>query len=96
MEISRWISDDIVSARAIGQSTKLEWRAFAAIVPPLRAGLPAQARGRVAERLKAHAWKVCIRESVSRVRIPPLPPYVIENPVFLNFFEYAVMVFPSF
>jgi hypothetical protein len=28
----------------------------------------------VAEWLKAHAWKVCMRETVSRVRIPPPPP----------------------
>jgi hypothetical protein len=28
----------------------------------------------VAEWLKAHAWKVCIRETVSRVRIPLPPP----------------------
>ncbi len=32
--------------------------------------------GGVAEWLKAHAWKVCIRETVSRVRIPPPPPLV--------------------
>ncbi len=32
-------------------------------------------RGGVAEWLKAHAWKVCIRETVSRVRIPPPPPF---------------------
>src|SRR5450432_3663763 len=32
------------------------------------------ANGGVAERLKAHAWKVCMRETVSRVRIPPPPP----------------------
>src|SRR5829696_7095787 len=31
-------------------------------------------RGGVAEWLKAHAWKVCIRETVSRVRIPLPPP----------------------
>jgi hypothetical protein len=31
-------------------------------------------QGQVAEWLKAHAWKVCIRESVSRVRIPLCPP----------------------
>ncbi len=31
-------------------------------------------RGEVSEWLKEHAWKVCIRESVSRVRIPPSPP----------------------
>ncbi len=33
------------------------------------------ARGEVAEWLKAHAWKVCIRETVSRVRIPLSPPF---------------------
>src|SRR5919202_5926721 len=36
--------------------------------------LQAAARGGVAEWLKAHAWKVCIRETVSRVRIPLPPP----------------------
>src|SRR5689334_9971932 len=30
--------------------------------------------GGVAEWFKAHAWKACIRETVSRVRIPPPPP----------------------
>jgi hypothetical protein len=30
--------------------------------------------GGVAEWLKAHAWKVCMRETVSRVRIPLPPP----------------------
>jgi hypothetical protein len=33
----------------------------------------------VAEWLKAHAWKACIRETVSRVRIPLSPPYIVEN-----------------
>ena len=33
--------------------------------------------GGVAEWLKAHAWKVCIRETVSRVRIPLPPPVTI-------------------
>jgi len=28
----------------------------------------------VAEWSKAHAWKVCRRETVSRVRIPVCPP----------------------
>ena len=28
----------------------------------------------MSERLKEHAWKVCIRETVSWVRIPPSPP----------------------
>ena len=31
-------------------------------------------RGEVAEWLKAHAWKVCLRETVTRVRIPLSPP----------------------
>jgi hypothetical protein len=35
------------------------------------------ATGGVAERLKAHAWKVCMRETVSRVRIPPPPPELL-------------------
>jgi hypothetical protein len=30
--------------------------------------------GEVSEWLKEHAWKVCILERVSRVRIPPSPP----------------------
>src|SRR5438034_8212118 len=30
--------------------------------------------GGVAERLKAHAWRACIRATVSRVRIPLPPP----------------------
>ncbi len=29
--------------------------------------------GEVSEWLKEHAWKVCILERVSRVRIPPSP-----------------------
>ncbi|KPX54373.1 hypothetical protein ALQ57_101732 [Pseudomonas amygdali pv. hibisci] len=32
--------------------------------------------GEVSEWLKEHAWKVCIQEIVSRVRIPPSPPYL--------------------
>ncbi len=36
--------------------------------------------GEVSEWLKEHAWKVCIRESVSRVRIPPSPPYSTKKP----------------
>src|SRR3970282_1647176 len=41
--------------------------------PPFRPPAGADAGG-VAERLKAHAWKACIRETVSRVRIPLPPP----------------------
>ena len=32
--------------------------------------------GEVAEWLKAHAWKACKRETVSRVRIPLSPPLI--------------------
>jgi hypothetical protein len=35
----------------------------------------------VAEWLKAHAWKACIRETVSWVRIPPSPPDLLRNPL---------------
>jgi hypothetical protein len=51
-------------------------RAFIILPSPLprrcagRAGL----RGGMAEWLKAHAWKACIRETVSWVRIPLPPP----------------------
>ncbi len=31
-------------------------------------------KGEMAERLKAHAWKACVRESVPWVRIPLSPP----------------------
>ena len=37
-------------------------------------GYIARRPGGVAERLKAHAWKACIRETVSWVRIPLPPP----------------------
>ena len=45
--------------------------------------------GGVAEWLKAHAWKVCIRETVSRVRIP-LPPPVLVSISSLEFCERAI------
>src|SRR6185312_2630079 len=33
----------------------------------------------MAERLKAHAWKACIGETLSRVRIPLSPPFRWES-----------------
>ena len=39
--------------------------------------------GEVSERLKEHAWKVCIRANVSRVRIPPSPPFLFD-PLFIS------------
>lgn len=36
--------------------------------------------GEVSEWLKEHAWKVCILERVSRVRIPSSPPDFIITP----------------
>jgi hypothetical protein len=52
-----------------------------------RPARPANAdRGGVAEWLKAHAWKVCMRETVSRVRIP-LPPPTRPRPKFSVAFQ---------
>jgi hypothetical protein len=42
--------------------------------------------GSVAEWSKAHAWKVCRRETVSRVRIPVGPPL----PLFAGFAKVAL------
>ena len=33
------------------------------------------ATGEMTERLKVHAWKACVRETVPRVRIPLSPPF---------------------
>src|SRR5690606_22748628 len=44
-----------------------------------RRGKPGR-RGEVAEWLKAHAWNACIRETVSRVRIPLSPPLSCSEP----------------
>src|SRR5271165_712289 len=52
---------------------RLRLRCAQCYAPPLRGTRPMHPGG-VAERSKAHAWKVCIRETVSRVRIPPPPP----------------------
>jgi hypothetical protein len=37
-----------------------------------------EAQGEMAEWLKAHAWKACVRETVPWVRIPLSPPYRID------------------
>ena len=37
--------------------------------------------GEMAEWLKAHAWKACVRESVPRVRIPVSPPDIFLIPL---------------
>jgi hypothetical protein len=34
-------------------------------------------RGEMAEWLKAHAWKACMLERASRVRIPVSPPEIL-------------------
>ena len=33
----------------------------------------------MAEWLKAHAWKACLGEILTRVRIPPCPPDIVNN-----------------
>ena len=35
--------------------------------------------GEVAERLKAHAWKACLGETLTRVRIPLSPPSLLKG-----------------
>ena len=42
----------------------------------------------MAEWLKAHAWKVCIRGTVSRVRIPLSPPEIFST-------RYSNVLIPS-
>jgi hypothetical protein len=39
-----------------------------------------RASGEMAEWLKAHAWKACVRETVPWVRIPLSPPYWTKSP----------------
>ena len=51
------------------------WRGFA-LRSSARIGYCA-AHGQLAEWSKAHAWKVCRRETVSRVRIPHCPPLAL-------------------
>ena len=48
-------------------------KGFASLNPPGATGRRKRC-GEVAEWLKAHAWNACIRETVSRVRIPFSPP----------------------
>src|SRR4029077_20877543 len=44
------------------------------LIAPQAWALWASRYGGVAEWLKAHAWKACLRETVTWVRIPPPPP----------------------
>src|SRR5258705_12501892 len=64
------MSVSILTRQIIGEIDSLFLR------PLRRCQSLAQAPGDLLEWLKRHAWKVCIRETVSRVRIPrsPLSP----------------------
>ena len=55
------------------------------------AGIPFS--GGVAEWLKAHAWKACIRETVSWVRIPLPPPKLYQVISLSNFNGMMVSLF---
>ena len=51
-------------------------------------------RGEVSEWLKEHAWKACLRENVTWVRIPPSPPFpnlFMKTIVKINFFLALIM-----
>ena len=50
--------------------------------PPLRPYFVAEFGG-VAERLKAHAWKACVRLRVPWVRIPLPPPDLLYAPPYV-------------
>jgi hypothetical protein len=55
--------------------------------------------GGMAEWLKAHAWKACVRESVPWVRIPLPPPDYLSMPLFiksfLSLFEIRSQILPQ-
>ena len=57
-----------------GRTRRLAFRQLSTRSAPRTAPQAWSARGEVAEWLKAHAWKVCLRETVTRVRIPLSPP----------------------
>ncbi len=40
----------------------------------------------MAEWFKAHAWRACMEETLSWVRIPLSPPKIVEKYYFLGFF----------
>src|SRR5438067_1814154 len=56
---------------------------FPANLPEGRTPAVCERRGGMAEWLKAHAWKACIRATVSWVRIPLPPPYALD---FIEFY----------
>src|SRR6185369_15600871 len=60
----------------------------------MTASLGCAASGGVAEWFKAHAWKACIRETVSRVRIPPPPPFVLPNSRLIKHLEFSGHFYP--
>ena len=51
------------------------------IAPPPRALVTywKQRRGEMSERLKEHAWKACVGETLPWVRIPLSPPFIFDN-----------------
>ena len=53
---------------------------FATLLKHFSTGWNSKIIGDLSEWLKEHAWKVCIRETVSRVRIPQSPQ--MENEIF--------------
>ena len=75
------LESDLDSAGRVRLSARF-FKALAAILLGWRAPPPllwCAPPGGVAEWFKAHAWKVCIRETVSRVRIPLPPPTTPAN-----------------
>ena len=73
------VSKTGVPARAPGVQIPHSPPFFASRGPALSLEGPHPSRpfrcGEVSERLKEHAWKACVRETVPGVRIPPSPPH---------------------
>ncbi len=72
-----FIRINILSLSAIAKQHKIAYRS-----------LNSNDSGRVSEWPMEHAWKVCVRLSVPRVRIPPLPPDT-RKPAYAGFFVSA-------
>ena len=64
----------IINANSLWR-TGQEWPAVGIVLSAEYAKFKQACRaGEMAEWLKAHAWKACIGETLSRVRIPVSPP----------------------
>src|ERR1700746_3084085 len=78
---SAWFAKLLIFLKGLDKFRSCGAAPLAKIVTPLQE----RASGEMAEWLKAHAWKACVRETVPWVRIPLSPPYAINFSIFLDF-----------